>query len=143
MKTALLLIVTGTLLFGASSKLDEKTGLIWQDNKSVATVEKSYVEASNYCKQLSVDGFEDWRLPSIKELYTIVDLRRERPALKNGFSMRVDEWFWTATPFVGDPKKEAWKISMRYGEAEPTRQDRMLHIRCVRSVRKPQRSQKE
>ena len=136
MRTALLMMVTGTLLFAASSKVDEKTGFVWQDNKDVAKVEKSYTEAKKYCEELDVDGFSDWRLPTLAEAYTIIDMRRERPALKNGFVMRVDEWFWTATPFAGAPKKEAWRLSLRYGEAEPSRQDRTQHVRCVRDLSK-------
>ncbi|WP_295418017.1 DUF1566 domain-containing protein [Sulfurovum sp.] len=128
-------LLTASILFGASSKLDDRTGLVWQDNQAVAEVTKSYSDAKKYCEQLKVDGFEDWRLPTLSELYTIVDMRRERPALKYGFEMRVEEWFWTATLFAGDPKREAWRLSFRYGEAEPSRQERTLHVRCVRGSR--------
>ena len=135
MRSLFVLALTASVLFGASSKLDEKTGLVWQDDQAVAEVTKSYSDAKTYCEQLKVDGFEDWRLPSLAELYTIVDMRRERPALKNGFDMRVDEWFWTATPFAGEPKREAWRLSFSYGETEPSRKDRTLHVRCVRGSR--------
>ena len=135
MRSLIVWLVTASFVFGVSSKLDDKTGLVWQDNKDIAEVTKSYSEAKQYCKALSVDGFDDWRLPTLAEAYTIVDMRRERPALKNGFEMRVEEWFWTATLFAGDPKREAWRLSLRYGEAEPSRQDRTLHVRCVRGSR--------
>ncbi len=135
MKLLFALTVTASLLLGASSKLDDRTGLVWQDNPEVANIEKSYHEAKQYCEQLKTDGFDDWRLPTLSELYSIVDMKRERPALRYGFEMRVDEWFWTATPFAGDPKKEAWRLSMSYGEAEPSRQGRTLHVRCVRGKR--------
>lgn len=128
----LMLLTMGTLLFAASSKMDEKTGLVWQDNEDVARVEKSYTDAIAYCRSLKVDGFEDWRLPSLAEAYTIVDMSRDRPALLDGFEMRVSERFWTATPFAGDPKAEAWRILMSYGEAEPYTKRREHHIRCVR-----------
>jgi len=128
-------LLTASLMFGASSKLDDRTGLVWQDDQAVGNVTKSYSDAKKYCEQLKVDGFEDWRLPTLFELYTIVDMRRERPALKDGFEMRVEEWFWTATLFAGDPKREAWRLSFRYGETEPSRQDRTLHVRCVRGSR--------
>lgn len=129
---ALLLSLCTTLLAGATSKLDEKTGLVWQDNAEVQTVSKEYTQAVAYCKTLEVDGFTDWRLPTLRELYTIVDLKRDRPALKSGFSIRSDAWFWSATPFAEDPKREAWQLSFAYGEAEPVRKDRELHVRCVR-----------
>lgn len=132
----LAVLLGGTLLFGATSKLDDKTGLIWQDNKAVSDIEKTYAEAKQYCQKLTVDGFSDWRLPTIRELYTIIDLSKDRPVIKNGFTQRPDEWFWSSTLFAGDPQKEAWRVSFSYGEAEPSRQDRALHVRCVRNVKK-------
>ena len=126
-------ILFGTLLWGATSKVDEKSGLVWQDDGAVAIESKSYAEAKAYCAALEVDGFGDWRLPTLRELYTIVDLARDRPALKAGFAVRSDAWFWSATPYAGDPKREAWQLSFAYGEAEPVRMDRALHVRCVRS----------
>jgi len=127
-----MLTISGTLLFAASSKQDDKTGLIWQDNQAVAQNEMMQEEAIAYCQKLKLDGFEDWRLPTLKEAYTIVDLTQERPALKKGFEIRNDERFWTSTPFAKNPGKEAWRISMSYGEAEPYKKNRSYHVRCVR-----------
>jgi len=128
-----ILAICGTLLMANSSKLDDKTGLIWQDNKEIVENNLNYDEAKKYCQDLEVDGFSDWRLPTLREYYTIVDLRRDRPALKNGFEIRDDGRYWTATPFVKNPKKEAWYISMSYGEAEPYKKGRVYHVRCVRN----------
>ena len=128
------LLLSSTLLFGASSKLDDKTGLIWQDNQQMRK-DFSFEEAKKHCANLKVDGYTDWRLPTIKELATILDLRTDRPALKNGFNMRISEKFWTSTPNAANPK-EAWTISFSYGdiEAYPLRRD--YHVRCVRNAKK-------
>jgi hypothetical protein len=130
----LLTALAGTLLFAETSKLDEKSGLVWQDNQAIAKTELGYDQAVAYCRDLVLDGFDDWRLPGIKEFYTIIDLSRDRPALKKGFEVRIDERFWTVTPFVDHPEKEAWRISMTYGEAEPYKKSRSYHVRCVRGV---------
>ncbi len=132
-RLTLLTLLFTALVFGATSKLDEKTGLVWQDNGVVASESRNYAEARAYCDALEVDGFSDWRLPTLRELYTIVDLKRDRPALKSGFAVRSDAWFWSATPYAGDPKREAWQLSFAYGEAEHVRMDRELRVRCVRS----------
>ena len=130
--TLCILALSGTLLMANSSKQDDKTGLIWQDNKEVAENNLSYDEAKKYCQDLKVDGFTDWRLPTVREVYTIVNLTRNRPALKNGFEIRDDGRYWTSTLFVKNPEKEAWYISMSYGEAEPYSKSRIFHARCVR-----------
>ena len=130
----LLLMLSSTLLFATSSKQDDKSGLVWQDNQVVAQKEMTQQEAIAYCQNLKLDSFEDWRLPTVKEFYTIIDLTKNRPALKNGFEIRNDERYWTATPFVKNPDKEAWRISMSYGEAEPYKKSRDYRVRCVRGV---------
>ncbi len=133
MKLILLILAIGsTLLFSASSKQDDKTGLIWQDDQAVSQNEMMQKEAIVYCQKLKVDGFGDWRLPTLKEAYTIVDMTQERPALKKGFEMLSDARFWTSTSFAKNPGKEAWRISMSYGEAEPYNKNRSYHVRCVR-----------
>ncbi len=133
MKSVLfMLTITSTLLFAASSKQDDKTGFVWQDNQDVAKNDMMQKEAIAYCQNLKLDGFEDWRLPTLKEAYTIVDMTQERPALKKGFEIRSDERFWTSTPFAKNTGKEAWRISMSYGEAEPYNKNRTYRVRCVR-----------
>ena len=128
-----ILAISGTILMANSSKQDDKTGLIWQDNKEVAENYLNQDEAKKYCQDLEVDGFTDWRLPTVREAYTIVDLTRNRPALKNGFEIRDDGRYWTSTLFVKNPEKEAWYISMSYGSAEPYNKSRIFHVRCVRN----------
>jgi len=137
MKQLLTLLTLSTaLLFAGTSKLDDKTGLIWQDNSEVGEKDLSHDEALRYCQDLKVDGFSDWRLPTLKEAYTIVNLKTNRPALKNGFEVHDDGRYWTATLFAKDPKKDAWYISMSYGESEPYKKSRIYHVRCVRDASK-------
>lgn len=131
-QTLTLLLLSTALLMAATSKQDDKTGLVWQDNKEVAEKSFTFDEAKAYCQDLTVDGFEDWRLPTIRELYTIVELRRNRPALKNGFTVKDDGRYWTATPFAKKNSEMAWYISFSYGEAEPYKKSRLYHARCVR-----------
>jgi len=131
-QTLWLLALSSSLILANSSKIDEKTGLIWQDNTEISQNDLNYNDALKYCKNLKVDGFSDWRLPSIREMYSIVDLSQKRPALKNGFEIRDDGRYWTSTLFSKNPKGEAWYISMRYGEAEAYNKSRVYHVRCVR-----------
>ena len=43
---------------------------MWQDG--VAGVDKDFADAQAYCQILKFAGFEDWYLPSLRELKTIV-----------------------------------------------------------------------
>lgn len=56
---------------GDGTVLDQNTGLMWKKDESPNL---NWEEAMRYCKELSLAGFSDWRLPSIRELPTILDL---------------------------------------------------------------------
>jgi hypothetical protein len=91
------------------SILDVKTGLRWQ---RYAAPPMSFAGAVSYCAGLSLDGFAAgaWRLPSYKELLTLVD---ESPHTEyptgapvqiaidgNAFSgTAVDAAYWTSSPY--------------------------------------------
>lgn len=52
---------------------DLNTGLMW--SKAVDTRKLSPSEASQKAAGMTLAGFSDWRVPSIKELYTLIDFR--------------------------------------------------------------------
>ena len=50
--------------------VDEKTGLMWQRERAGNTM--NHAAAIEYCGDLSLGGYSDWRLPSISELKTLI-----------------------------------------------------------------------
>lgn len=59
---------------GDGTVTDKVTGLMWQqgDNERM-----TFFEALEACKQMTLGGYTDWRLPNIKELNTILNLNRD------------------------------------------------------------------
>lgn len=57
--------------------IDHTTGLQWQDDIDAGTITKDWEEAKSYCEAKTLGGYSDWRLPSIKELQTIIDYGKE------------------------------------------------------------------
>ncbi len=57
---------------------DNYTGLVWQQGGSAATM--PFTEAKSYCATLELNG-ATWRLPSIREIATLVDEARVAPAI--------------------------------------------------------------
>ena len=41
----------------------------------------TWEEAINYCENLSLTGFEDWELPNLKELRSLVDYNEYNPSI--------------------------------------------------------------
>lgn len=67
--------------------LDNKTHLMWQDNEDVVNKRFQWGGAEKYCSGLSLAGYDDWRVPTISELSSIVDLNNSNStyAVSNTF----------------------------------------------------------
>ncbi len=60
---------------GDGTVFDNNTGLLWQ--KTPENARQQYADALEYCSALNLGERDDWRLPSIKELYSLADFRGE------------------------------------------------------------------
>jgi len=84
---------------------DLNTGLMWQKTPDFAT--RSWEDAKKYAESQGLAGHDDWRLPNVKELQSIVDYSRapdarsptaRGPAIDPIFELTdVESWFWTST----------------------------------------------
>ena len=67
---------TSSTISGDEIITDNETGLIWQ--KTYET--KNFSEALSYCENLSYAGHNDWRLPNINELISLINYEEVSPA---------------------------------------------------------------
>ena len=81
---------------------DLATGLMWMTDDSGAAV--NWKDALSYAENLSLAGYDDWRLPNVKELQSIVDYSGSFPAIDPTFfnittelEDNVNCYFWTST----------------------------------------------
>jgi hypothetical protein len=114
---------------------DKKSGLFWQDQKANSDKNKKviYEKAIEYCKELKLGGYR-WRLPTIDELKSIVDYKREDKAIKRGFkyvSVGKYDWYWSSSQDVSD-KKYAWVVGFGNGCDRFGRKSLSYFVRCVR-----------
>ena len=77
---------------------DNVTGLEWQQATAPGTY--TWQQAIDYCNNLSLGGKDDWRLPTIKELSTLVDssIPYPGPTINTSyFPDTVASYYWSST----------------------------------------------
>ena len=91
---------------------DNLTGLMWAQNANAAGTE-TWAEALTYCNDLSLGGHDDWRLPNVKELQSLIDYGRYSPALPSGhlFSGVQSYRYWSSTTWAYYTGY-AWSVSL-------------------------------
>jgi len=63
--------------------IDHATGLIWEDNGGYKSKNLYWSQAIDYCNNLTLGSYDDWRLPNINELRSIVDYDTKRSVKAN------------------------------------------------------------
>jgi len=114
-----------------NSVVDSTQQLVWQDSHDVEKKAFLYEEAKEYCNALILDKQDTWRLPTVYELQSIVDLTQYDPALQRGFHFGLSKNYWSSTLYADD-KTRAWFVNFKSGSMEHSRHSYDFYVRCVR-----------
>ena len=116
---------------GDGTVTDNVTGLIWQSPGPALTY--SQAGAIAYCGRLNLGGFTDWRVPSIIELFSLVDLSAASPTINSTyFPGTVAGIYWSSTPSAG-LAGNGWAVLFTIGLMSPNQAVTALGaVRCVR-----------
>ena len=116
---------------------DNITKLMWQKSDGG---EMTFENAAAYCKNLSLGGYSDWRLPTGTELFSINNFDHLNPALNTFyFTTTLAEYWWTSEVQADDASK-VWVTNAGGGiGAHPKSETisaggiKKFHIRAVRN----------
>lgn len=146
----------GSLIYNTHSCKDSVSNLTWSPvTSSVLT----YSEAFEYCKRMSWGGYNNWRLPTIDELRTLII---NCPSTATGGACKVSEkdgclqyecrannclcsdyssvdYFklgeasplWSSST-VSDEEDLAWIVDFAYARVMPEKKYNPAYVRCVR-----------
>jgi hypothetical protein len=118
---------------GTQIVTDNITKLQWQDDDTVSSSRKSWIDALAYCEESTLGGHNDWRLPNIKELISIVDDTRFYPGIDtDAFKHVTSQGCWASTTYAGN-SSYAWGISFHYGRHYYDDKSTSGYVRCVRA----------
>ncbi len=117
--------------------VDHATGLMWQ--KSGSDTSLTYNDAEEYVKKLNrqkLAGYDDWRLPTIPELMSLLEPEKQSNGLYIDpiFKTHEYEWCWSSDRLSeGGSSSAAWYVYFDFGNVYLGLLDPEVYVRAVRS----------
>jgi len=127
---------------GNGTVTDTRTGLMWKQcaegfsgtNCQVGSRQDlTWAEALDRAESSTFAGYEDWRLPNVKELSSLVEDCRASPAINTNHFPNTPPaaGFWTGSPSAFS-SNDAWIVVFAYGEARYLDRSNGFRVRLVR-----------
>lgn len=107
---------------------DSSTGLMWAVETLPRMTQEKAFEAA---KASTLSGHSDWRVPTVRELQSIVDHSRSNPACALVFRAKSDG-YWTSTDYAPVPAY-AWLVYFVNGGTNANYKIYDFFVRLVRS----------
>ncbi|TGM08638.1 DUF1566 domain-containing protein [Leptospira barantonii] len=134
---------------GNGTIIDQKSGLIWQkcangqgsagDSYTDCTVgtaaNMDWTSALAYCNSLSLAGMGGWRLPSMKELISLIDYNRAAsPFINSTFFPNAGANYWASTTHPSSTyKNQAYYVQFTGATYDTGDKATLLvRVRCVK-----------
>ena len=133
---------------GDDTITDLNTGLMWQkwDDQNDAGG-RTWESAIDYCRDATTGGYTTWRLPSRRDLVSLVyyDYQAGYASIsRTYFPDCLYSLYWTNTTFpyptYYDEYADAYSVSFYGGYVGPKKKDEAHYVRCVRGEPIPQPS---
>jgi hypothetical protein len=113
---------------------DNATGLTWTRGYA-AKGEVTHAKAETAIKKLNEKkfaGFDDWRLPTVPELFGLVDRTRYAPAIDtDAFESGEWDWVWTSESLASS-SDYVWVVNVSYGLVNGSPRYTNAFVRAVR-----------
>ncbi|MGD9018142.1 MAG: DUF1566 domain-containing protein [Desulfobacterales bacterium] len=101
-----------------STVRDRRTRRTWVIDPTEDDRPMAWAQALDRIRRMNLSeslGFQDWRVPNIRELESLCALSRHSPALAfDGFRRRIRDGYWSSTTSRYDPRY-AWVLYTRDG----------------------------
>ena len=122
---------------GNGTITDNGTGLMWAADGTGAGCNNgntcTWLNAISFCENSTFAGYDDWRLPNINELTSIVNWATYSPAIDTGYfpHTKTTPGYWSSTTIV-DFTGSVWKVDFSSGNVGTNTKTIPYYVRPVR-----------
>ena len=114
----------------SATATDNTTDLMWQredDNTS-----RTWENALAYCQNLTLGGHSDWRLPTRRELVSIVDYSVSSPSIDSTVFPGTNSSVYWSSSTDAYSTYNAWSVYFNGGVVYGNSKGDDFYVRCVR-----------
>ena len=106
--------------------------ILWGRIIEIKTLKRGWQDAINYCRNLKLGGYSDWRLVSVKALFTIVDYNTYDLVISLVFKNVASRCYWSFTTYEKD-SSNAWFFKFsHYSNDNSNKKAYDWNVRCIR-----------
>jgi hypothetical protein len=102
---------------GDGTVIDRVTGLMWTKNAQKILGTMNWHDALKACNDLVFAGYDNWRLPNVREILSLIDYGMDNPALPDGQpfdDVQTSHLHWSSTTCVPHTA-QAWCVGLKNG----------------------------
>ncbi len=110
---------------------ETKSNLMWEDSSVIRTY-LTWEAAIDRCEKLTLAGHDDWRMPNINEVLSIVDYS-ENLYQREEFVV-ASRAVWSSTAFPADAEEYVYTAIESPGKTSYTNKEKTRNVRCVRTM---------
>jgi hypothetical protein len=120
---------------GDGTVTDKETGLMWQLEE---VYDVTLEQAKQTADSLSLGAYDDWRIPTMTELLSIVDEGLNNPPFESALGTSKSEYFWSSESKLGNDNK-VWVLNAGGGVGDKSTDEshaaggkKIYSLKCVR-----------
>lgn len=105
--------------------------LMWEDTKEAANTNINWEKALNYCINLKIANYDDFRLPTINELTELYEFKDQ---IYNGHG---GKFYWSDATFEGEKNIWTYSVGKNFEDGmnqKSIKEFEQARVRCVRDI---------
>jgi len=118
--------------------IDDKNKLMWQDMRDNTKILVTQDNAIKYCEKLNLGGFQDWKLPTIKNYETIINKTRTRTQIMINKAFKYikrDDYWSSDRTWIRNFGAYGYYVFFKSGTVYYQNRTYPKYVRCVRNLK--------